>query len=254
MTAAITSLALTLHVAAGTAALLTGAVALSARKGGRAHRAWGITFVVCMLVMAALANYLAVAMPDQIPNLFVGTLTIYFVSTAWLTVRRTGPQSVGIAEKVAFLVVLSLFLPFALLSLQASVGIRPFFNSAVPLEGPVRIAIYAFTSLTGLATIGDARLIRAGQITGAKRIARHLWRMCLGLAFAAGSAFTNGLPRLLPDTVRVPLIALFMPQLFALAVLVYWLARVRFTGWYANLVRAVESGGLPHEATTPGSK
>jgi len=29
-------------------------------------------------------------------------------------------------------------------------------------------------------------------IVGATRIARHLWRMCLGLTLAAGSAFTMG--------------------------------------------------------------
>jgi len=41
-----------------------------------------------MLVMAALADYLAVAIPEQIPNFFIGTFTIYLVATAWMTVRR----------------------------------------------------------------------------------------------------------------------------------------------------------------------
>jgi hypothetical protein len=59
--------------------------------------------------------------------------------------------------------------------------------------------------------------------------------MCLGLTLAAGSAFTNGLPRLLPKTVHVPLIFLFIPQLSSLALLIFWVIRVRFTGWYRGL-------------------
>ena len=44
-----------------------------------------------------------------------------------------------------------------------------------------------------------------------KRLVRFL-----GLTFAAGSAFTNGFPRLLPNTVHVPLVLLFIPQLISL--------------------------------------
>lgn len=49
---------------------------------------------------------------------------------------------------------------------------------------------------------------------------------------AAGSAFTNGLPRLLPRSVHVPLIWLFMPQFIAIGVLFFWLIRIHFTRWY----------------------
>ncbi|MGA2356938.1 MAG: hypothetical protein ABSG02_20785, partial [Terriglobales bacterium] len=206
----------------------------SSRKGARAHRMAGTVFCVSMLVMAAFAGYLAVAMPEQIPNLFIGTFTIYLVATAWSTVRRK-EGSVGIPEKIALVVILCLFIPFAILSFQLATGLRPSFKSAVPLEGPVRIAIYCFTFFVAMAAIGDAKLVLAGGITGARRIGRHLWRMCLGLTFAAGSAFTNGLPRLLPKTVHVPLILLFIPQLTSLGLLVFWMIRVRFTGWYKDL-------------------
>ena len=89
-----------------------------------------------------------------------------------------------------------------------------------------------------MVAIGDAKLVLAGGISGARRIGRHLWRMCLGITLAAGSAFTNGFPRLLPNTVHVPLILLFVPQLSslgALGVLIFWMVRVRFTGWYKDL-------------------
>ena len=107
--------------------------------------------------------------------------------------------------------------------------------SATPLEGPVRVAIYSFTFLVAMAALGDARLVQTGGVTGVRRIGRHLWRMCLGLALALGSAFTNGLPRLLPKTMHIPLILLFIPQLSALILMIFWMIRVRFTGWYKGL-------------------
>jgi uncharacterized membrane protein len=230
----VTKLALILHVVAGTIALFVGIVAMSSRKGGRAHRLSGAVFFVSMLVMAVLADYLAVAIPEQIPNLFIGIFTIYLVATAWMTVRRK-ESSVGISEKIALVVVLCLCLPFAILSLQVAAGLEPSFKSAVPIEGPVRVALYTFTLVTALAAIGDVRLIRAGGLTGVRRIGRHLWRMCFGFTLAVGSAFTNGLPRLLPKSVHVPLILLFIPQLSSLVLLMFWMIRLRFTGWYKGL-------------------
>ncbi len=225
-----TKLAFILHVIAGTIALFAGIVAMSSRKGAGAHRVAGTVFFVSMLVMAVFADYLAIAIPEQIPNLFIGTFTIYLVATAWLTVRRKG--AVGIPEKIALLAILCLCVPFAILSFQLAAGLAPSFKSATPLEGPVRVAIYSFTFFVAMAAIGDARLVLAGGITGARRIGRHLWRMCLGLTFAAGSAFTNGFPRLLPKTVHVPLILLFIPQFSSLVLLIFWMIRVRFTDWY----------------------
>ena len=207
---------------------------MSSRKGGRAHRASGTVFFVSMLVMAVFADYLAIAIPEQIPNLFIGTFTAYLVATSWLTVRRK-ERCVGVPEKAALFVALCLCLPFAVLSFQLVTGSEPSFKSAVPLEGPVRVAIYSFTFLVGLAAIGDAWLVWSGGVTGARRIGRHLWRMCLGLTFAAGSAFTNGLPRLLPKTAHVPILLLFIPQVSSLLLMIFWMVRVRFTGWYKDL-------------------
>jgi hypothetical protein len=227
----VTKLILNLHVIAGTAGLLSGIFAVSSRKGGRVHRVMGVLFCVSMLLMAVLADYLAVAMPEQIPNLFIGTFTIYLVATAWMTVRRK-ERFVGIPEKTALGVILFLWVPFAILTFELAAGLKPSFKSAVPLEGPVRIAIYVFTFMVAMAAIGDVRLVLAGGITGGRRIGRHLWRMCLGLTLAAGSAFTNGLPRLLPRSAHIPLIFLFLPQFASLGALVFWMIRVRFTDWY----------------------
>jgi uncharacterized membrane protein len=231
---ALMRLALGLHIVGGTTGLLAGTVAVFAAKGGRLHRIAGTIFFVSMLVMAGFADYLAVVIPDQMANFFIGTFAIYLVATAWLAVRRKA-GAVGAAEKTAAAIILCLCLPFAALSFELALGLTPSLKSAVPIKGPVAIAVYTFTFLMALAAIGDVRMLSAGGIAGAQRIARHVWRMCLGLSMAAGSAFTNGLPRLLPHGVRVPLPLLFIPQLAVLALLVFWIVRVRFTGWYSHL-------------------
>ena len=225
-----TMLAYVLHVGGGTVGLVAGFIAIFAPKGGPLHRAAGTVFFVSMLVMAAFAAYLAVVEPGQIENLFGGFFAFYLVMTGWLTVRRTG-GAIGFPEKLAFGVVLLLFVPFAILSFQLATGLPLFFKSAVPMKGPVLIAMYVFTLVIAIAAISDAKVVFAGGISGAPRIARHLWRMCLGLMMATGSAFTNGLPRLLPGPMHVTTIY-FLPQFVPLALLIFWMIRVRFTGQF----------------------
>jgi hypothetical protein len=60
-----------------------------------------------------------------------------------------------------------------------------------------------------------------------------LWRSCVGLTLAAGSAFTNGFARLLPGHYHVPL-AFFLPQFVPLVLLIFWMIRVRFTDRFAK--------------------
>ncbi len=220
-----------LHVLAGTSALLAGVVALAARKGSRPHRIWGTLFVGAMVGMGLSADVLAVVIPDQLPNLLIGTFCIYLVVTSLQTVRHAQGES-GFAEKVCLAAILCVGVPFAVLSFQLAAGRQPFLASATPFEGPVRVAMFIFTSIIWLCALGDARVIWRGGISGARRIGRHLWRMGLAFTLAVGSGFTNGLPRLLPDTLQIPLWLLFVPQLMALALVCYWGFRVRFTAWY----------------------
>jgi hypothetical protein len=227
-----TTLAYVFHIGAGTIALAAGLTAAFALKGGYLHRKAGIVFTVAMLVMATFAGYLAVVVPGQTVNLFISTLVFYLVTTAWMTVHRSEGTS-GLFEKIALVVALCLAAPFAILAFQLATGMAPLFNSAVPFKGPVLIAIYVFASVLVLAAIGDAKVVLAGGIAGAPRIARHLWRMCLGLTLAVGSFFTNALPRILPAPVHVTSL-FFLPQLLVLAFLIFWMIRVRFTGWHQS--------------------
>jgi len=229
-------LAFVLHIGAGTVGLISGTVAALARKGWRLHRAAGNVFFVSMLIMAAFAAYLAVAIPGQIVNLFIAIFTVYLVGTAWMTVRRK-EGVIGFSEKIALFVAVILCAPFAILAFQLAIGLPPLFKSAVPSKGPVLVAIYVLTSVLAIAAIGDTKVVVAGGISGAARIARHLWRMCLGLTLAASSAFTNGLARFLPGPYHVPPV-FFLPQFLPLGLLIYWMIRVRFTNWFQQEVVA----------------
>lgn len=227
MSETLTALAFGLHIAGGTIALFSGTIAAFSPKGRPLHRAAGNVFFVSMLVMGVFAIHLAIVRPGQIANVIGGLLTLYFVATAWLTVRRK-EGTIGFGEKFALAMILLICIPEALLCFQLLTGMV--IVAVPPIRGPVLIANYTLAALVGIAALSDLRVVLAGGISGAARIARHLWRMCLGFAFATGSAFTNGLPRLLPGPMHVTGIY-FLPLLVPVGLLLFWMIRVRLTRW-----------------------
>src|SRR5216683_402911 len=78
---------LVLHICAGILGLLSGAAAISFRKGSRQHVLAGNIFVVSMMGMSTAGAYLAL-MKHQMNNVFGGVLAFYLVTTAWATARR----------------------------------------------------------------------------------------------------------------------------------------------------------------------
>lgn len=228
------TLAFVFHVGGGTIGLFSGTVAALARKGGHLHRIAGTIFFASMLVMASFAIILAIVLPGEIVNLVVGTFVIYLVTTSWLTARRKDGK-IGYPERIALFVILCLCVPFGIMSFQVSMGLPLLFKSAIPITGPIRIAVFTFTAIFAIASIADVKVVLAGRIVGAARIARHLWRMCVALTLATGSALTNGLPRLLPGPFHVPT-AFLLPQFVWVALLIFWMIRVRLTGWHRSRV------------------
>lgn len=228
----LTTLVFALHIGAGLIALVSGAVAVSVRKGGSLHRRMGSIFVASMAIMAIFAAWLGVVRPGQIINVFIAAFVAYLVATSWLTVRRRDGASTGLPERLALAVSLLLCAPFALILFQVASGVTVF-KTAFAIEGPILIALVSFSAVMAIAFLGDLRLVLAKRISGRTRIARHLWRMCLGLTLAAGSAFTNGFARLLPGPYHVPVL-FFLPQFIPLVLLVYWMIRVRFTNWMSR--------------------
>jgi len=240
----LTTISFALHIAGGAVALVAGVVALCVSKGGPVHRAAGDVFVASMVVMAVFAAVLGVVRPGQVINVFIAAFTLYLVMTSWLTARRRAATA-GAPEWVALGVSLVLCAPFALLIFQIVSGVT-LFKSAFAIKGPILIAICVFSAVMATAAIGDLRVVLGRGISGTPRVARHLWRMCFGLALTFGSAFTNGFARLLPGPYHVPP-AFFAPQLLMLAVLLYWVVRVRFPGWAG---RGGAAGAAPSPAGT----
>jgi hypothetical protein len=231
-----TSLVYAVHISGGTLGLLSGVVAALAPKGERLHRAAGTVFFVSMLVMAAFAGWLAIAVPGQLSNLQGAILAFYLVATAWLTVKRE-PRTIGSAEKFALAAILCLTVSLGGWSIYAAAGFAP------RVGGQLLLATYMVTTIAAIAAVGDARLVLHGGISGTARVARHLWRMLTALFLAFGSGFGNGLARLLPGPYHIP--PLFLaPMLLPLGLLVFWMIRVRLTGWYTRYANAFANSAI----------
>ena len=213
------------HVGAGTLGILSGAAALSVRKGERLHRAFGTVFFLSMLTVSALAVYLAIFVPPIFSgaappsaSVSVAILTIYLATTAWMTVRRKD-GSVGLFEKGAFLVAFGVAAALLIFGLHAA---------SIPTARPGEyVPYFVFASFAAFAAAMDLRVILRGGISGAQRIARHLWRMCFALFFAAAFFFL-GQQQVMPKIMRGSPILVVL-ALAPLALMIFWLFRVRFS-------------------------
>jgi hypothetical protein len=208
---------LVLHVVAGSLGIVSGAVALSASKGGGLHRRSGIVFVSAMLPMALTGAVIA-ALGAGEASVIAGLLTAYLVTTALTTVRPPFPGSRGVD---AVLMVLALALGLVSLAL----GFHALSTPTRALDGIPFVIFFKFATVALLAGLGDLRVRRTGLLEGGRRLARHLWRMCFAL-YVASASFFLGQADELPEALRVtPLLALLaFGPLLAMA---YWLWRVR---------------------------
>lgn len=221
---------LIVHICGGTLGLLSGTAAMSFRKGSARHVLAGKVFVGSMLTMAVFAVYLAIVR-HQPNNIGGGILTFYLIGTAWLTARRKGAETSRF-DWVALLI------PLAIGILNWMTGINVVRSGASSQDGVPVGMIFFMGSVCLLAAAGDVRMLTGGGVFGAKRIARHLWRMCFGLFIASGSFFLgpSNRPLRLLSTVGIgqhlpP--ALFSTSLYLiltilpLILLIFWLVRVR---------------------------
>jgi hypothetical protein len=209
---------LAVHITAGSLGILTGAAALAVRKGDTLHRRFGTAFVASMMVMAGMGALLSYLLAVNRVNIVVGILTIYFVGTAWLAVRR--PEgTVGTIERVALVV------PISCATLMLTFGVIAS-NSPHGFDGYASVLYYAFGTFAALVSFADIRHVRCGGLSGTPRIVRHLWRMCVALFLASGSFFL-GQQKVMPVAWHGSpvLTALALAPLVAM---IFWLIRVRF--------------------------
>jgi hypothetical protein len=205
------------HIGGGTVGMLSGAAALTVRKGGKWHRWTGNVFFVSMLVMAGIGAVVSPFLADRVSSV-AGCMTFYLVATAWLTVRRKDGRA-GVPEIAGLIVALGIVAAgaiFIAMAAQSPTG-------TVDAQPPQ--AFYVFTLVGSIAAVSDLKVLLKGGIAGPARIARHLWRMCTALTVATGSFFL-GQQKFLPTALHgSPL--LFVPVVLPLAVMAFWLVRVR---------------------------
>src|SRR5579864_122157 len=211
---------LILHITAGIVGLLSGAVAISFRKGSPRHALAGNVFVISMLCNASAATFLAY-MKHQTNNFFGGILSFYMVSTAWATARRRDGET-GILDWIGFLFALSIGVLTIMQGVQRATGRIPTDDGVPAFMG------FFMGSIMLLAALGDLGMLLRG-ITGSRRIARHLWRMCFGWFIATGSFFM-GQQQVFPVWLRGSPVLMVLAVL-PLMLLIFWLVRVRFTAY-----------------------
>jgi hypothetical protein len=233
---------LLLHICAGILGFLSGAVAVSFRKGSRRHALAGNVFVISMLSLSASGAYMAF-IKSQPGNFLGGSLTFYLVATAWMTARRRDGEP-GIFEWGA-LVVAS-----ALAAVTMTCGLAAAMSQTGLMYG-VSAWEYFFLGLVALlAAIGDVRMLARGGISGAQRVARHLWRMSYAWFIAAGSIFLAR-QHLFPAVLRktgVLLLLSFLP----LILMIFWLVRVLFAKGYTRTAPAYLTHDQQRIKESPG--
>ena len=178
-----------------------------------------------MLFMWASASVLAAMKSPADSGLAVGgVMTIYFIATAWMAARRKDSES-GVFEIGAFV---------AALMLAGLIGMSAYALATGAMKAPnpfFPYVLYGITSALVLAAVADLSVVLRRGLIGAQRIARHLWRVCLGLFIAVGSFAAQG-AKVLPPGVGAKV--LLASMIIVLVVMAYWLVRVLLTNWYAR--------------------
>lgn len=209
-----------LHIGAGSVGLVAGAAAFVFRKGSDLHRLAGKVFAVAMMLMAGIGACVAPFLPTpERASVVAGALTFYLVLTSWTAVKRK-PGRVGRFDYAMLLSSLSIVIAGACLFWLASR------SPTGTLDGQPGAAFVMFVIIGSLAAVGDLRLILNRGVSGATRVARHLWRMTVALFIAANALFL-GQPQVFPTAVQASG-ALNLPALLILALLVYWLCHVGY--------------------------
>jgi uncharacterized membrane protein len=211
-----------LHITGGTFALLSGATAMISEKGAPLHRMAGSVFFIAMALMCMAALPVAVVR-DQPLNIAAASFTLYLIATAWMAARRPDGVSGGFEVSALFggaAVAAGALLYAATIS---SKGAAPFF--------------YGFGSLAAFAALLDVSVLLRGGVSGAQRIARHLWRMSLAMLIATASFFI-GQPKFVPAVLKDANLQ-FVPVAAVMILLFFWLVRVLFTKWYRSPVPPV---------------
>jgi uncharacterized membrane protein len=209
---------LVFHISAATIGLLSGAMSMIFRKGSSWHAAAGNVFFVSMLGMSASAVYVAAFLRPVMINVVAGLLTFYLVSTGWRTARNRIGKTTAF-DLGALLFILAVGVLGLVSGFQAAAS-RTGTKDRIPAG-----MYFAFGIIALLFASADVRMLRRGGVTGARRIARHLWPMSVALLIATMS-FYPGQAKLFTRAVRDTNL-LVIPHVLLIGSMFYWRYRIR---------------------------
>ncbi|MEM1397042.1 MAG: hypothetical protein AAGH38_06290 [Pseudomonadota bacterium] len=202
------------HISTGVVAVVAGAIALLAAKGGGAHVFAGRAFVVTMTVSSLIGAALGLAAADDfLITAFAGVLAAYLVVSGWSAAYFRHDRPSGMTISLALLNALNA----GLLIFIGSVAMR---DDGV-YRGFAAEDYFFLAAMAIVGVLGDAAVLLRQTISDNQRIARHLWRMCLGFFIAAGSAFTGPGQEAFPEAIRETGILSLPELLIFLAFLIY---------------------------------
>ena len=211
------------HIAGGAIGMVTGVIALAARKGQRVHRAAGSVFVVAMFTAYAIGAGVAPFLDTgQRPNFVAGVMALYLLVSGALAARRRDATA-GAPEVIGLVIALSI---------TAAGVIFMQMGAASPsgtVDGSPPQAFFLFTIAGAFAAAGELHVLLRKTLSNTSRIARHLWRMCFSLFIASGSFFL-GQQQVFPEALRDSVL-LYAIALSPLPVMLFWLGKVRFDDW-----------------------
>ncbi len=183
-----------------------------------------------MLILGVTGAVIAV-LKSQPANIIGGSIAVYFVTTALLTLR-------GRDEKSRWTDASAMLIAIVIGFLSLRLGLQVYHSASGKIDGVPPAPLFVFGAVAFLAAAGDLRMMLVRGFHGKHRIARHVWRMCFALFIASGSFFL-GQAKVFPKPIRIiPLLAI--PALMPLVLLIYWMVRVRFTKWRPSTTGVLE--------------
>ena len=211
------------HIAGGAIGMVTGVVALAARKGQRVHRAAGAVFFMAMVVAYAIGAGVAPFLDTgQRPNFIAGIMALYLLISGALAARRRDAKA-GAPEVIGLIIALSITAAGVILMQMGSA------SPSGTVDGSPPQAFFLFTIAGAFAAAGELHVLVRRQLSNVSRIARHLWRMCFSLFIASGSFFL-GQQQVFPEALQDSVL-LYAIALSPLPVMLFWLGQVRFDDW-----------------------
>jgi uncharacterized membrane protein len=208
---------LIVHVCCAAVGLLSGYTTMLLRKGSGLHGAAGTVFAVSMLGASGAGAYLAAFVHFNSGNVIGSTLTFYLVATGWMAAKRR-------EGKVGIFDVAALLFGLAVVARAATWGFEAASSPTGSKSGYPAPFYFVFGTVALLFTVADIRMIVRGGVSGAKRIARHLWRMSFALLFATFS-FYPGQAKFFPKWIRATNL-LHLPAVLLIGAMLLALYRV----------------------------